>query len=717
MRTSDRHSWASSAPIAHVAAGDQAQGSAEGRALDHGQGRHLQARQVVHQFRQLAGVVEVALEVQRRALLHPGQVGAGAEVSAAAAQDDETQARIVGQLIDSDDQFADHQGVERILCLVLGAEHLAAALALFALDLGQHAGRLLGAHHADPRVRPHPQEARVVGAAAHAVVAGAEAPADDHGELRHLGAGHRSDQFGAVLGDAAGLVFLPDHEAGDVLQEQQRDTALAGQFDEVRAFLRGLGEEDAVVGQDRDGVAVQFALLVPVEVGHAAAGDGQGVFVVVGVVVGDTAGLAVHVGAAEVLGADHLAGGRLHQRRAGEEDGGLLADHDGLVGHRRHIGAAGGARAHDHGDLRDALGAHVGLVEEDPPELATDQHAADLAGAGADLVELGVAQQAAGREFVDVAVAAEDLDRFQGHLGGAFGGVEDHPGSVLARGLGAVAGLGHGVQVGAAGVELGVHVGDLALDQLELADALAELLAVVDIRNDQVHARLHDAGRAAGEDHALVVQAAHQHLHAAVELAEDVLRRYLDVVEEQFAGVGTAHAQLVELVAAGEAFPVTLDDECGDAVRALVQVGLGVDHVGVGVRAVGDPGLAAVEDEMVAALFGAQLHRDHVGTGIRLAHGQGADMLAADQLGQVLELLLVAAVAVDLVDAEVGVGAVGEGHRGRPAADFLHGHDMGQVTQAGAAVFLADGHAEQAHVAELAPHVGGEQSPCCQSSP
>ena len=28
--------------------------------------------------------------------------------------------------------------------------------------------------------------------------------------------------------------FLPDHEAGDVLQEQQRNAALAAQLDEVR---------------------------------------------------------------------------------------------------------------------------------------------------------------------------------------------------------------------------------------------------------------------------------------------------------------------------------------------------------------------------------------------------------------------------------------------------------------------------------------------------
>src|ERR671926_98533 len=43
--------------------------------------------------------------------------------------------------------------------------------------------------------------------------------------------------------------------------------------------------------------------------------------------------------------------------------------------------------------------------------LAADQHAADFGGAGADLVELCVTQQTTGGIVVDVAVAAEQLDR------------------------------------------------------------------------------------------------------------------------------------------------------------------------------------------------------------------------------------------------------------------------------------------------------------------
>ena len=79
--------------------------------------------------------------------------------------------------------------------------------------------------------------------------------------------------------------------------------------------------------------------------------------------------LRVQLAAAQVLGADLLAGGGLHQRRAGEEDRALVAHDHALVAHRRDIGAAGGARAHHAGDLRDPQRAHLRLVEEDPPEV------------------------------------------------------------------------------------------------------------------------------------------------------------------------------------------------------------------------------------------------------------------------------------------------------------------------------------------------------------
>src|SRR4051812_42816000 len=66
-------------------------------------------------------------------------------------------------------------------------------------------------------------------------------------------------------------------------------------------------------------------------------------------------------------------------------------------------------------------------------QLAADQHAAHFTGAGADLVQLGVAPQAAERVVVDVAVAAVDLDALAGHPGRLLGAPEDDGGAVLAH--------------------------------------------------------------------------------------------------------------------------------------------------------------------------------------------------------------------------------------------------------------------------------------------
>ena len=127
-----------------------------------------------------------------------------------------------------------------------------------------------------------------------------------------------------------------------------------------------------------------------------------------------------------------------------------------------------------------------------------------------------------------------------------------------------------------------------------------------------------------------------------------------------------------------------------------VGIGLGVDHQHVGAGAVGDPELGAVEDVAVALLLGLELHRHHVGAGARLGHGERADVLARDQLGQVLALLRVGAVAADLVDAQVGVRAVGQPDRGRAAADLLHGDAVLEIAQPRAAVLLLHRDAVQA---------------------
>ena len=207
------------------------------------------------------------------------------------------------------------------------------------------------------------------------------------------------------------------------------------------------------------------------------------------------------------------------------------------------------------------------------------------------------------------------------------------------------------------------------------------------------------------QHHPLVVEAGHQHVDAVADGAEHVLLRHLAIRKHQLGGVGAAHAELVELLRGRKTLEALFDDERRDAAGAGGAVGLGVDHQRVGERAVGDPHLGAVENVAVALLVGAGAHRHHVGARPRLRHRQRADVFARDQLGQVFALLGLGAVAAELVDAEIGMGAVGQAHRRARARDLFHRHAMGEIAEPRPAVLLLDGDAMQAERAHLRPQV------------
>lgn len=131
-----------------------------------------------------------------------------------------------------------------------------------------------------------------------------------------------------------------------------------------------MGDDVVEVGLVPGGVRLDRGGRVVLRQGGDDVADAlDGVRVIGGEVVGDTGDPGVHGTATEFLGGDVLAGGGLHQRRTGEEDGALAVDDDGLVGDRRDVGAAGGAGTHDGGELRDSAGGHPRLVVEDPAEV------------------------------------------------------------------------------------------------------------------------------------------------------------------------------------------------------------------------------------------------------------------------------------------------------------------------------------------------------------
>ncbi len=151
-----------------------------------------------------------------------------------------------------------------------------------------------------------------------------------------------------------------------------------------------------------------------------------------------------------------------------------------------------------------------------------------------------------------------------------------------------------------------------------------------------------------------------------------------------------------------------LDEEGGHAAGARRRIGLGIDDEHVGIGTIGDPHLRAVEHVAVTLLLRPQLHRHDVRAGAGLGHGERADMLAADQLRQVAPLLGLRAVLADLVDAEIGMGAVGQADRGRGARDFLHRDAVLEIAEARPAIVLLHRDAEQAEPAHLLPEVHRE---------
>ena len=191
--------------------------------------------------------------------------------------------------------------------------------------------------------------------------------------------------------------------------------ALAGQLHEVRALERRLREEDAVVGDDRHGIAPDVreaaherVAVERLELGEARAVDEprdhlahverralvgrdharellgvaggllgrqrleraarrgseprhrlaqqrEGVLVRARERVGDARDARVHVGAAELLRGHFLARRGLHERWPCEEDRPRALHDHALVAHRRHVRAARRAGAHHGRELRNAV--------------------------------------------------------------------------------------------------------------------------------------------------------------------------------------------------------------------------------------------------------------------------------------------------------------------------------------------------------------------------
>lgn len=272
-----------------------------------------------------------------------------------------------------------------------------------------------------------------------------------------------------------------------------------------------------------------------------------------------------------------------------------------------------------------------------------------------------LSQQSRGRHLLNIAHTTQQLDAVKCALSRTLSRVQNGASTVLGADNALLINLpGRGVGIGPRRLQLGVHVGKLALDQLVVSNRGTKLLALVGEGQGNVERGLHDAQGPGREDQALQVEALHEDAHAAVDAAHDVVLGDEDVVKHELSRVAAAHAHLVQLPGAAEPVRLGLDQEGRDALGPLVGLRFGVDDDQVGVGPVGYPHLGAVEEIAAVDLLGRCAHAHDVAAGAGLGHGQRANLGAGNQAGEVLLLLLRAAVELQLVHAELRVRRVAQ---------------------------------------------------------
>jgi hypothetical protein len=182
--------------------------------------------------------------------------------------------------------------------------------------------------------------------------------------------------------------------------------------------------------------------------------------------------------------------------------------------------------------------------------------------------------------------------------------------------------------------------------------------------------------------------------------------RHAAVVEEELGGVLPRHPDLVQRAPAPKPVEaIGLDHHERNAFRATGRgIGLRDQHDQVPDLAVGDERLRAVDDVMFAAAHGSRADALQIGSGRGFGHRDRADQLAARHSRQPALLLVLGAIPLDVVRADV-VHRFAEAHHA--GVGHLLEHDAVVCERAAAAAVLLGRAAQQeSHGAHLAPRRG-----------
>ena len=239
--------------------------------------------------------------------------------------------------------------------------------------------------------------------------------------------------------------------------------------------------------------------------------------------------------------------------------------------------------------------------------------------------------------------------------------------------------------------------------------------ALAGIPDGLVQRAARDAGRGGGHGRAALVEDLHADHEAVALVAEQVLDRHLDVLEEDLARLGGMLAHLLQRLAGADAGPVTLHDE---AAHALVTIAGLVLAKTVKYEATGPSVIqvfVAIEDVMVAPADGGGLDAGDVGACVGLGHAVGDDLAVFGQLGEVARLLLLVGSNQhgqrrQLVEHERRLDA------GAAVGELLAHDALFKHSRANAAVFLRDIEVDQARLACLVAKSPTASRPFCRNA-
>ena len=193
-------------------------------------------------------------------------------------------------------------------------------------------------------------------------------------------------------------------------------------------------------------------------------------------------------------------------------------------------------------------------------------------------------------------------------------------------------------------------------------------------------------------------------------LADAIALRHPHIIEENLRGVGRAHAHFVELACDLDALGLHrhADQRLVAVLRRIAGIGKQADPVGL--YAVGDPHLAAIDDIIVAVGARVGLDRRDVRSGARLGDADARHRIARYGGGQEFAAHLVRSKPRQRRRRHVGLHA--DRHRHAAAADraeLLGHHQRVTVIQSLPAKFHRLVEAEKSEVAEFLEQLMGRK--------